>query len=701
MRISLARALYSDSDIYLLDDPLSSLDAHVKKQIMEQCICGKLKGKTILIATHCIEYLDRADKIIILHEGKIVFYDTYDKLKDNPQFACYISKSIDKDDKMKLDKKSVVGLPDQANQNESKLISQEEEEKGAVSCSVYKKYIELLGGTTLVIFVIFIIIGTTSFSISSYLFMGLWAQHGNNPTYSLSFLIYFISLDIVTIIFDALCKMILLVNSVKASELLHKNMIERILRAPINLFHDKTPVGRILNRISNDLKSFDLEIPFSFHYIIFITSKLLSIIIICSILVPWTMVVFPILIIGGVYYLIFTLNIQRKLKRLQEMSKSPIIQSVQEANQGTSTIKMFNVLRPFYNKFYNLNDLFSQYSIHSIGTTGFLDTRIALISAVSLLLIMLLGLLEVSFSQNSLVGLVLSYGLTLQETFSSFLLSFGIFETGLVSLERCLEFTTIKNEAPQKLGSDKKDWPNQGLIEFKNYSVRYREDTPIILKNMNLVIKSGEKIGVIGRTGSGKSTIFLSLMRILEAVEGQIFIDGINIEQVGLDTLRSGMTIIPQDPTLFIGSIRNNIDPLNNYEDEEIMDALKKTKLINTIKTKGNILEFEVQESGKNVSAGERQLICIARALLRRSKILLLDEATSSIDLQTEEIVKEIFNNYFKESTVITIAHRIQTILNYDKILVMNDGIVVEFESPNELQKRENSLFKALLEESK
>ena len=307
------------------------------------------------------------------------------------------------------------------------------------------------------------------------------------------------------------------------------------------------------------------------------------------------------------------------------------------------------------------------------------------------------------------------------------------FEIDLIKMERCLSFTKIPTESKMVMKNDKElfdsrvddshedsenynsdnsynsnniyikkqpAWPKEGLIEFKDYSVRYRPDTNIVLKNLNFKVKGGEKIGIIGRTGSGKSTLCLAIFRILEPETGTIFIDGMDISKIGLRTLRSCLTIIPQDPRLMKGTLRYNIDPFESYSDEkikEIMEALKISYLLEN----PSGLKFFISETGTNLSVGEKQLICIARALLKNSKIVIMDEATASIDFQTEQTIQNALNVLLKSATVLTIAHRIKTIIHYDKILVLSKGKVKEFDSPQNLLRDNNTFFSKLVKKSK
>jgi ATP-binding cassette subfamily C (CFTR/MRP) protein 1 len=301
-----------------------------------------------------------------------------------------------------------------------------------------------------------------------------------------------------------------------------------------------------------------------------------------------------------------------------------------------------------------------------------------------------------------IIGIILTYSLVLQEDIIEFLSSFSNFENTMTKMERSLSYTKIISERPHQLTSDLslRNWPSKGEIRFENFNVKYRNDTEIVLKNINFSLKSGEHLGVVGRTGSGKSTISLCLFRILEAFSGKIYIDGVDISKVGLQKLRESLTIIPQDSTLMDGTLRYNIDPINAYSDKEIIHVMQKIGFDYIIKRDKDGLYQEISESGSNLSVGEKQLICITRAILRKSKIIIMDEATASIDYITEEIIQKAIDELLVDSTFITIAHRIKTILNYDKILTLDNGKIVDFDTPKNLLNDKNSLFYELYSKS-
>ena len=294
-----------------------------------------------------------------------------------------------------------------------------------------------------------------------------------------------------------------------------------------------------------------------------------------------------------------------------------------------------------------------------------------------------------------IIGLLLTYSINLQNNLIRGIRQISRLENSMISFERCLAYTKIQSEKPKIKKEDKilENWPQNGKIQFIDYSVKYRPDTEIVLSDLNFTIESGNKVGIVGRTGTRKSTITLCLFRILEALEGKTLIDDIDISTIGLDKLRKSLTIIPQDPALIEGTLRYNIDPLNNYTDEEIINVIKKINFGYIIEKNKDGLKQEVSEGGTNLSVGEKQLICITRAILRKSKIIIMDEATASIDYETEGIIQKSIDELLKGSTILTIAHRIKTIIKYDKILCINQGKIEDFDSPDNLLKKKNGIF--------
>jgi len=266
-------------------------------------------------------------------------------------------------------------------------------------------------------------------------------------------------------------------------------------------------------------------------------------------------------------------------------------------------------------------------------------------------------------------------------------------ETNIVAIERVDEYSDVKQEAPWKTVEMNPEWPQKGIVEFRNFQVRYREGLDLVLKGINFSVKSQEKVGIVGRTGAGKSSLTLALFRIIEAADGKIVIDNVDISEIGLHSLRSRLTIIPQDPVLFSGSLRMNIDPFNHYSDDQIWSSLEDAHLKIFVKGLSDGLEYKIAEGGENLSVGQRQLVCLARALLRKTKVLILDEATAAIDLDTDELIQNTIRTKFTDCTILTIAHRLNTIMDSDRVIVLDQGQIAEYDSPDVLLADKDSIF--------
>ena len=490
---------------------------------------------------------------------------------------------------------------------------------------------------------------------------------------------------------------------VRLGRYLHKDMIIKLVRAPINLFHEIIPRGQIFNRLSKDLDSLNMSVFTVGDTLVCFLASVGSFIL-CGIYDPISLLYMPIILILGFFITKFYLIGSRPLTRLEAISRSPILNTINETIPGYASIKAFNKENNYLDKFYSkINDCFN-INICLRGIKMWLQEMFKTLSIFYLIYLVLNTCLKEDETTAQSIGITFTYSIVLQESLGwSFSIGADL-ENIMISLERCLQYTKIKSEAPSIIRPKddeliKNNWPSKGTIKFENYSVKYRPNTEIVLKKLNFEIGSNEKVGVVGRTGSGKSTICLCLFRILEPLEGTIYIDNEDITKIGLDILRKNLTIIPQDPCLMEGSLRYNIDPFDLKEDEEIISILKKIGFEYT-ETDEQILNRKIEQGGSNLSVGEKQLICIARAILRKTKIVVMDEATANIDMKTEEKIQKALQYVLNDSTVITVAHRIKTIIDYDKILVLDNGKIIEFDTPQNLLKQEKSLFYELYSKS-
>ena len=710
-RINIARAVYSDSDIYLFDDPLSALDSHVGEAIFNGLIKDYLKNKTVLVVTHALQYIPMMNKVLYIDEGKIVFFGKPEDAMNLPFFKKALTLEERKKyseisrNKKKSNKKIVSEFEDteQETFSSSEVLSihlknfpyQKIKKKEKDETTLYKEpnkfqsfmlIFSYCGGCFFIFSVLFFCLIWRITDSASDFIIAKWSALADDvePEYNY-FNIYLIT-KLLGIILVFIRSYVVINGLDTFNKRMHQTLLEKLMRAPINLFHDIVNKSHILNRFSKDLEN-SIKYFNSFNYSLTLLFNSLSAVIIAIIFYWKSIFIIPLIIYCQHYLYNYYKNCSKKLFILESYSRIPIITGFSETLAGLSSIRCYDYVEQFRKDYHQKLHNFYRVLIYQNGTLAWFALNIDLLGFLLLFFILIIAYLLRNSASESSIGVLLSYVLKLVEKNFYFYEQYNQNERMSKSLEACEAYTHVIQEAPLVLKTDKnlieKNFPKTGKIEFKNFSVKYRPDTKIILKNLTFVIKPGEKIGVVGRTGSGKSTLALCLFRILEPTFGKILIDDVDITKIGLSLLREIITVIPQDPTLIEGTLRENLDPSGKYTDDEMIFNMNLIGLAYLLDEKG--LDFEVKEDGKNLSVGEKQLICMVRAILRKSKIIIMDEATSSVDYSTEKLIQKTILNNLKGSTILTIAHRIKTILEYDRIFVLDKGELIEEGSPKKL----------------
>ncbi|XP_051056069.1 ATP-binding cassette sub-family C member 3 [Phodopus roborovskii] len=749
-RVSLARAVYSNANIFLLDDPLSAVDSHVAKHIFDQVIGpeGVLAGKTRVLVTHGISFLSQTDFIIVLADGQVSEMGHYSALlQHNGCFANFLRNyALDEDQEdleafqdadeevllfedtlsthtdltdnepsmYEVRKQFMRQMSSMSSEGENQnrpvskrhmnpsekkmqvtkakeagaLIKDETVETSNVKMSVFWDYAKSVGlHTTIAICLLYA--GQSAASIGANIWLSAWANdtvvdgRQNNTSQRLG---VYATLGILQGILVMLSAFTMVVGSVQAARLLHSALLHNKIRSPQSFF-DTTPSGRILNRFSKDIYVIDevLAPTILMLFNSFFTSISTLVVIVASTPI-FIVVVLPLAVLYG-FVQRFYVATSRQLKRLESISRSPIFSHFSETVTGTSVIRAYGRLEDFKVLSDKNVDNNQKSSYPYIASNRWLGVHVEFVGNCVVLFAALFAVIEKNSLNPGIVGLSVSYALQITLGLNWMIRMMSDLESNIIAVERVKEYSKTETEAPWVVEGSRapEGWPTRGAVEFRNYSVRYRPGLELVLKNLTLHVQGGEKVGIVGRTGAGKSSMTLCLFRILEAAEGEIYIDGLNVAHIGLHDLRSQLTIIPQDPVLFSGTLRMNLDPFGRYSEEDIWRALELSHLHTFVSSQPAGLDFLCSEGGENLSVGQRQLVCLARALLRKSRVLVLDEATAAIDLETDDLIQGTIRTQFEECTVLTIAHRLNTIMDYNRVLVLDKGVVAEFDSPSNL----------------
>ncbi|XP_021376611.1 multidrug resistance-associated protein 4-like isoform X5 [Mizuhopecten yessoensis] len=748
-RVSLARALYMDADVYLLDDPLSAVDAAVSRHLFENVIQGVLKSKPVILVTHQLQFLAEADELIILKDGECVGQGTFEEMASSGVDFSSLLKT-EKDDEedneeeqhilQRLDSHissrspgpsdigstfSLTSIGTEFQPEPVQLPEEEERKGGTIGWKVYFEYFKAGSGVfSFTILVLLNLLAQVSYVMSDW-WLSIWSNQEEHRHYMIQQdqalrdlghnitnitipyvdthqnIYIFTGIIVAVFLFGILRALMFFKVAVDASMNLHNGMFNRLLRVPIAFF-DTNPVGRILNRFSKDTGHMDDMLPITFFDFVQCFLLILGIILVVCVVNPWVFI--PLVPLCIVFYVTRTYHIKtsRHIKRLEGTTRSPVFSHLSASLQGLHSIRAFSIQDKFMEEFDNHQDLHSEAWFMFLSTSRWLAVRLDWICAMFVTVVALLSVLMSKDMDAGKVGLSLTYAMTLMGMFQWAVRQSAEVENQMISVERVLDYSRLETEGDLESKKGHKpppEWPPNGEIKGTNVTLKYSKTGPLVLKHLSFYIKGREKVGIVGRTGAGKSSLIAMMFRLTEH-GGNVLLDGVNIQEIGLHDLRKQISIIPQDPVLFTGPLRKNLDPFCNHDDNHLWNALEEVQMKVAVEDLPGGLEAEVSEGGINFSVGQRQLICLARAILRKNRVLMIDEATANVDPRTDELIQKTIRDKFRQCTVLTIAHRLNTIMDSDRVLVLDEGNIVEFDQPYLLLQNEEGNFYRMVQQT-
>ncbi|KAJ2724130.1 hypothetical protein GGI07_002165 [Coemansia sp. Benny D115] len=770
-RVALARAVYSDRQILLIDDCLSAVDAHTGKHILNQCLVGEtplMKGRTRVLVTHHVSAcLPHSDYVAVLKDGRVSMSGSPLELQRLGHFANEILTQQDVqlsviESPLASDDEEPQTVENSSNVNDTKtedmynsersaevaqrrgenpdgdlselegtLVDDEEREQGYVRPGVWLDYMRMCGPSWYWALILVFIFITRATSILQDYWVRLWMSSAGDGTS----VVYWLGTYVMIGMLNTVVRLASMINenagSMRAGRRYHESLFMRVMNASPRFF-DKTPIGRVISRFSRDMRTIDDSI---LCYITFLFAQITQVggvfVIISTVTPPF---VFIAILMTGIYAMlaIYYLNATRELKRLDSISMSPLLSLFSELITGVESIRAFGAQNQYTMEAMNRIDTHNRPYYLMWAANRWLCARIEFSGCIVSFSTTILVLLSLDRIDAGLAGFVMMYAISFSDYMLWFIRNYSECEISMNSVERVNQYLKIEQEAPafsEPQNRPPSSWPDRGAVSVKDLVIEYVPGTPV-LHGITFSAHHGEKIGVVGRTGAGKSTLSLAFMRFIEATSGSIVVDDVDISKVGLEELRRNFTIIPQDPVLFNGTIRFNLDPFGEYPDELLWDSLKRSHLVHDdsaytpagstlpstsvsdVESDGepgdrmagifSSLDADIKENGQNLSLGQRQLVALARALVRRSRLIIMDEATASVDFDTDNrIQRTIRGPEFANSTLFCIAHRLRTIIDYDRVLVLDKGRIAEFDTPwNLLQKEGDGLFKSMCEKS-
>ncbi|KAJ1821431.1 hypothetical protein LPJ60_002614 [Coemansia sp. RSA 2675] len=777
-RLTLARAVYSNRRILLIDDCLSAVDAHTGKHILMECLLGQtplMLGRTRVLVTHHVSAcMPHADYMAVMHDGRVTACGTPDEVQSQGGMSCEIQELelelirkqqaeqavCDMDDRAEIDAAMLASVNNPRSEDDymaeilanlaeqrgadpatidpveldDMLVEDEEREYGYVRPAIWIEFLRMCGSTQFWVLMAGTLLLENNASIFQSYWIRLWMNSADGSGSSSHSVVFWLATYTLartsTMIIGQASGVVRKTGVLRAARLYHEQLFARVINATPRFF-DKTPVGRVINRFSSDMSDIDRDILSNILEMASDIIEVISMVIIVSSVIPPFVAIAVFLSYAYTRLSIYYMGATRELKRLSSVSRSPMLSLISEMVAGVESIRAFGAQSQYIVEIMNRTDLYYQPDYLISAARSWLGMRTSLSGSVVSFSATILILMNLDRIDAGLAGFILMYTNSFSSTMMFFVHRYSFCEADMSSVERINQYMLLDQEAPafsDPENAPPSSWPSNGDVEVQDLVVEYVPGKPVI-HGISFTAAHGEKVGVVGRTGAGKSTLSLAFLRFIEAARGRILLDNVDISKIGLEELRRSITIIPQDPVLFNGTIRFNLDPFNDYPDELLWDALKRSHLVSenndvsasssgtaspaevAVEDPTNIagrmsgifksLDAEIKENGQNLSLGQRQLVAMARALVRRSRLIIMDEATASVDFDTDDrIQRTIRGAEFSDSTLFCIAHRLRTIIDYDRVLVMDRGQIVEFDTPWNLLQIKNGVFKSMCEKT-
>ncbi|TFY77333.1 hypothetical protein EWM64_g6678 [Hericium alpestre] len=745
-RLNICRAIYADCDIQIFDDPLSALDAHVGESVFKNVLLDNPNGRTRLLVTHALHFLPQVDYIYTLVDGRIAERGTYAELMANSgEFARFINEFVSEEEQDAREEEAIEEEDtEEAKKKQVKrrgmvqgaaLMQTEERNTGAVGWEVYKSYSQAGNGAVfLPLLALSVILMQVATVLSSYWLV--WWQQREWPRPQGFYMGIYALLGIGQALTAFMMGIVFALIIFSASQRLHRDAIGRVMHAPMSFF-ETTPVGRIMNRFSKDVDTIDNMLADAFRMFLSTLSGIVGAVILIAIVLPWFLIAVFVVAIMYALSAAFYRASARELKRLDAILRSSLYSHFSESLSGLATIRAYGETDRFFQENRDRVDIENRAYWLTVTNQRWLGIRLDFFGTILTLVVSLMTVGTRFSISPAQTGVVLSYILSVQQSFGWMVRQLAEVENDMNSVERIVHYAKyIEQEPPHELPdrTPPAPWPSKGQVELKDIELRYRPELPPVLKGLTMTIEGGEKIGIVGRTGAGKSSIMTALFRIVDLMSGSIIIDGVDISKLGLEDVRKGLAIIPQDPILFSGTLRSNLDPFGLHDDARLWDALRRSYLVDDLKPIPAIMESDrkpspetievldldddklptgastpmgprftldspIEDEGKNLSIGQRSLVSLARALVKDSKVLILDEATASVDYETDKKIQDTIATEFRDRTILCIAHRLRTIISYDRICVLDAGQIAELDTPENLY-HQDGIFRGMCERS-